>query len=238
MDPLFSLLIALVIAFPVLAIVALVLAIGARERVRKLALRLARLEGELFGRAVHPAPPPPLAPEAVKELEAKIEEPAAPATPEGSSARPPKPHISLEERFGTQWVVWAGGIALALGGFFLVRYSIEQGWFGPAARVLLAGIVALALIAAGEWTRRREIKSGIVGLPKAHIPSVLTAAGTAIAYADIYAAYALYGFIGPAAAFVLLGIVSLGTLAAALIHGPALAGLGLIGAFITPLIVS
>ena len=245
MDPLFSLLIALVIAFPVLAIVALVLAIGARERVRKLELRLAGLEGQLSGGALQPAPPPPLAPEAVKELEAKIEEPAAPATPEGSpvivpapSARPPKPHISLEERFGTQWVVWAGGIALALGGFFLVRYSIEQGWFGPGARVLLAGIVALALIAAGEWTRRREIKSGIAGLPKAHIPSVLTAAGTAIAYADIYAAYALYGFIGPAAAFVLLGIVSLGTLAAALIHGPALAGLGLIGAFITPLIVS
>jgi len=43
MDPLFSLLIALVIAFPVLAIVALVLAIGARERVRKLELRLAGL---------------------------------------------------------------------------------------------------------------------------------------------------------------------------------------------------
>src|SRR4029079_9534213 len=116
MDPLFSLLIALVIAFPVLAIVALVLAIGARERVRKLALRLARLEGELFGRAVHPAPPPPLAPEAVKELKAKIEEPAAPATPEGSpiivpapSARPPKPHISLENA------------------------SARNGWSGPAA---------------------------------------------------------------------------------------------------------
>src|SRR5689334_13197731 len=104
MDPLFSLLIALVIAFPILAIVALVLAIGARERVRKLELRLAGLEGQLSGGALQPAPPPP-APEAVKELEAKIEEPAAPATPEGSpvivpapSARPPKPHISLEER--------------------------------------------------------------------------------------------------------------------------------------------
>jgi uncharacterized membrane protein len=67
---------------------------------------------------------------------------------------------------------------------------------------------------------------------------VLTAAGTAIAYADVYAAYALYGFIGPAIAFVLLGTVALGTLAAALLHGPALAGLGLIGAFLTPLMVS
>ena len=53
-----------------------------------------------------------------------------------------------------------------------------------------------------------------MGLSKADIPSVLTAAGTAIAYADAYAAYALYGFIGPAVAFVLLGIVALGTLAA------------------------
>ena len=78
----------------------------------------------------------------------------------------------------------------------------------------------------------------MTGLPKAHIPSVLTAAGTAIAYADAYAAYAVYGLIGPAVAFVLLGAVALFTLAAALLHGPALAGLGVVGAFITPLIVS
>ena len=92
--------------------------------------------------------------------------------------------------------------------------------------VLLGAAVALALIAAGEWTRRHEILTGVTGLPKAHIPSVLTAAGTAIAYADVYAAYALYGFIGPAVAFLLLGAVALFTLAAALLHGPALAGLG------------
>ena len=170
--------------------------------------------------------------EPVRPVAEPVPHPPAPTPP------PVKAKASLEERFGTQWAVWAGGIALALGGFFLVRYSIEQGWFGPAQRVLLAGLVALALIGAGEWTRRREIKTGIVGLAKAHIPSVLTAAGTAIAYADVYAAYALYGFIGPAVAFVLLGIVALLTLTAALLHGPALAGLGLIGAFATPLIVA
>ena len=87
----------------------------------------------------------------------------------------------------------------------------------------------------GAPTRDR---AGLAAIPKAHIPSVLTAAGTAIAFADVYAAYALYGFIGPTLAFLLLGVVALGTLAAAMLHGPALAGLGLIGAFITPLIVS
>jgi uncharacterized membrane protein len=29
-------------------------------------------------------------------------------------------------------VVWIGGLALALGGIFLVRYTIEQGLLGPA----------------------------------------------------------------------------------------------------------
>ncbi len=146
--------------------------------------------------------------------------------------------MGLEERFGTQWVVWVGGLALALGGFFLVRYSIEQGLVGPGVRVTLGALLAIALIAAGEWARRNEQVSGIAGLPSAHIPSILTAVGTTIAYADVYAAYALYGFLAQAAAFLLLGVVALATLAAALLHGPALAGLGLVGAYVTPLLVA
>jgi hypothetical protein len=108
----------------------------------------------------------------------------------------------------------------------------------PGVRVALGALFAAALIAAGEWARHTEKLDGISGLPSAHIPSVLTAAGTTVAYADVYAAYALYGFLSPGAAFILLGLVALATLAAALLHGPALAGLGLIGAYVTPLLVS
>ena len=79
--------------------------------------------------------------------------------------------LSFEERLGTQWTVWVGGIALAFGGFFLVRYSIEQGYFGPGMRVFLGALLAVALIAAGEWSRRSEKLSGITGLPTAHIPT-------------------------------------------------------------------
>jgi uncharacterized membrane protein len=258
----FGLLIAVVIAIPVLAIVSIALTIGTRKRLKRLEFRLASLDWLEFrlasletrlagtaGEAPSPkpisAPAPEALPVAAEPPEVKAEEvappppePEPPAATPTPPAPPARPKISLEERFGTQWVVWAGGIALALGGFFLVRQAIEQGWFGPGARVLLAGAVALALIGAGEWTRRRELQTGLAGLPRAHIPSVLTAAGTAIAFADVYAAYALYGFVGPTAAFLLLGVVALGTLAAALLHGPALAGLGVVGAFITPLIVS
>jgi uncharacterized membrane protein len=236
-----------VLAVPICAIAALVMAVRARSRLRLLEYRMAGLEGRLVRLAgsVEEARPAEVQPESVmpESIEPEPAESAEPtplppeeaATEAAKAARPP---ISLEERFGTQWVVWVGGLALALGGFFLVRHSIEQGWFGPAMRVALGALLALTLIAAGEWTRRNEIHTGITGLPSAYIPGVLTAAGTAIAYADTYAAYALYGFIGPAIAFLFLGAVALATLAAALLHGPGLAGLVLVGAYLTPLIVS
>jgi uncharacterized membrane protein len=151
---------------------------------------------------------------------------------------PPPAGPGLEEQFGTRWVVWIGGLALALGGIFLVRYSIEQGWIGPPVRIALGALLGVALVGAGEWLRRQESGIGLAGLPTAHIPSILTAAGTTVSYATVFAAYDLYGFIGPAAAFILLGIVALATLAAALLHGPALAALGLVGAEATPLLVA
>ena len=115
---------------------------------------------------------------------------------------------------------------------------MEQGYFGPGVRILLASILAVLLIAGGEWARRSERVSGLVGVASAHVPSILTAAGTIVAFTTAYAAFALYGFIGPAAAFVLLGAIGIITLAAALLHGPALAALGLIGAQATPLLVT
>jgi uncharacterized membrane protein len=169
-------------------------------------------------------------------------EPAAPDDAIGGTTATPPPlppaPPGFEERVGTRWVVWLGGLTLALGGFFMVRYSIDAGLLGPGVRTLLGGAFALALLAAGEWTRRKENTSAIQTLPIANIPAILTAAGTAVAFATVYAAYALYDFLAPATAFILLGLVALGTLAAALLHGPALAGLGIVAAFATPVLVS
>jgi uncharacterized membrane protein len=240
------------------AVVSIVVAIGSRDRLRTLEFRLALVERRIREGEAESAATPPVTPNLRVEPESSIEpEPAPvvasePVSPDAAPsplppiepASPPsaaaaaRPGPSLEERFGTQWVVWAGGFAVACGGFFMLRLSIEQGWFGPGTRVLLGALLAFLLIAAGEWTRRKELITGIAGIDSAHIPSILTAAGTTIAYADIWAAYALYNFLAPGTAFVLLGIVALATLAAALLHGPTLAGLGLVGAYITPAVVS
>lgn len=250
------------LAIPVAAVAGFFMALAARNRLSLLESRLAALETRLAGAAAtvpsatsaatetppQPAPRPAEAAESALTPEAPQPEPAAArgpkpltevTTPEGAGFLPqPEPERSLEERYGTQWVVWVGGIALALGGIFLVRYSIEQGWFGPGVRIVLGTILAAALVGGGEWTRRNESRSGFRAIPTAHIPSILTAAGTTVAYATTYAAYALYAFLSPGPAFLLLGVVALATLAAALLHGAALAGLGLVGAYVTPALVS
>uniref|UniRef100_UPI003B3A3DD8 DUF2339 domain-containing protein n=1 Tax=Rhodopseudomonas sp. TaxID=1078 RepID=UPI003B3A3DD8 len=245
----------------IIAIVALVLA--RKANTRSLALQ-ARLDALQAGQPLAPRPSvptaaapsqepavseAPLAPELQPEVVATTatapvepplaatEQPAAAAVPPEVASTPlAKP--GFEERIGTRWVVWVGGLTLALGGFFMVRYSIEQGLLGPGVRVLLGGLFALALLGAGEWTRRKEDITNIRALPIANIPAILTAAGTAVAFATVYAAYALYDFLAPASAFILLGLVALGTLAAALLHGPALAGLGVVAGFVTPILVS
>lgn len=145
---------------------------------------------------------------------------------------------SVEEELGTRWSVWVGGIALALGGLLLVRYTIEQGWFVPAARIASGAILAVVLIAAGEWLRRKEVRHVIAGIPAADVPAVLTAAGTAAAFGTAFAAHALYEFLGATSAFVVLGLISLLAMIGAYLHGPALAGLGLVGSYVTPLLVS
>jgi uncharacterized membrane protein len=160
----------------------------------------------------------------------------------GSPAPPPRaqpsgPYGGVEQALGTKWAVWLGGIALALGGLFLVRYSIEAGWLGPGVRILLGALLAAALAIAGEWSRRREVKLG-VAIPSAYIPGVLTAVAIVVAFGTIYAAHALYGFLGPASAFLLLGATGLLSMLGALRHGPALAALGLAASYVTPMLVA
>jgi uncharacterized membrane protein len=250
MESLLFLLGLLLLALPVIAIVALIRTITLGEHFRRLDARLAAIErgtaAAIRDEPVPAAAPPPAPPPIPPTME-EAPQAAVPPTPEPPARAPiaaPRPApeaaapMSLEQRLGTQWTVWVGGLALALGGIFLVRYSIEQGLLGPRVRLALAALLATALIISGEWARRTQRLARVASLPRANIPSILIAAGTTVAYADVYAAHALYQFLAPGPAFLLLGVVALATLAAALLDGPALAGLGLVGAYVTPLLVA
>lgn len=144
----------------------------------------------------------------------------------------------VETALGTRWAVWVGGIALALGGLFLIRYTIEAGIFGPEVRLALAALLGLVLIGGGEFIRRTGFKVPVEGVAGAYIPAILTAAGAFILFGTVYAAHAVYGFVGPTFAFTVLGAIGVATIVAALVHGQALAGIGLVGSMATPALVS
>jgi uncharacterized membrane protein len=197
--------------------------------------------------AAEPVLPPPPPPTFVEPPPAPISQDIpreqaashAPASEERPALRlrPEAAKPGLEERLGAHWAVIVGGVALAFGALLLVKYSIEQGFFGPGLRIVCGLLLGVGLVAAGEYLRRKE-RDATTPNEGAPIPAVLTGAGTVAAFGSLYAAHALYGFIGPGVAFILMGAVGVATMFAAALHGPALAGLGLLGALAAPMLVT
>ncbi|TIX75661.1 MAG: DUF2339 domain-containing protein, partial [Mesorhizobium sp.] len=87
---------------------------------------------------------------------------SAPAQLAATAKAAQKPDI--ETALGTRWAVWVGGIALALGGLFLIRYTIEAGIFGPGVRLSMAAMLGLVLVAAGEFIRRTGFRVPVQGV--------------------------------------------------------------------------
>ncbi|WP_105432160.1 DUF2339 domain-containing protein [Neorhizobium sp. T6_25] len=184
----------------------------------------------------------PAAPAALPEeriaASTTAEEAPAPAVARAPTPAKPKTKENLESYLGARWPVWVGGVALAFGGIFLVRASIEAGLLGPGARLVLACLFGLVLMAGGEIVRRRAMPQISDRFSNAMIPGALTAAGAVTLLGAIYAAHGVYGFIGATPAFVLLALVSFATLGLSLLHGQALAGLGLLASLLTPALVA
>lgn len=141
----------------------------------------------------------------------------------------------FERLFVANWLVWLGAGALALGGLFLVRYAVEQGYFGPALRTGAAFLAGFAIVAAGEWLRRRAHLEGASGqIPR--VPLAVAAAGLVTLYGASYAAGPLYGLVPPLVTLALYVAVCAGALLLSLLHGSVLAILGLLGAYLAPVV--
>ena len=158
--------------------------------------------------------------------------------------KPQKQKRSLEEEIGARWAVWVGGLTLALGAIFLLRYAVEAGVFSPTMRVGLTVLMGLTSLGAGEFLRRKDnsffkdrLKIDNVE-QTAYIPGILTGVGIFALYGATYAAYGLYNLIPAMAAFIGMAVVSFAALGLSLIQGPKIAGLGLVGSMVTPLLVS
>jgi uncharacterized membrane protein len=234
-----------VVGVPIAAFVGLSRTKWLESEIRALRGRLAAAEATLLHlqkSRSSPQVPPETAPESEPAVVAEppLEPPKAPPkkpewTPPAAWRAPePVTPLGIERNLTERWLVWLGGLALALGGAFLVKYSAEQGLLGPAVRVSLGGAAGIGAIGLGHWLSRRATLVAGMGW---QVPPALVAGGAAMVFASLYAAYGLYDLMPPVVAFAALASTAAATVLLSLEHGPFVALLGLIGGFAVPLLV-
>lgn len=149
----------------------------------------------------------------------------------------PKESWFPETLGAANWLIIAGGVALALALGFLVKYSVEEGWLGPAARVIIGGLFGIGLLVTGDVARRKPLGRGPAIVKSDAMPATLTGAGIIALFASIYGAYALYDLLSPVTTYTLLVLISGVAVILSFIHGRVIAGLGMSGAYVVPLLV-
>ena len=154
---------------------------------------------------------------------------------------PKKPSVlhtlfnKLRAGFEENWMTWIGAIALAFGGIFLAKYSLEAGLLSPVMRLSLGALFGLGLIAAAGYLHyKRIVFEGFNN----YIPAALASGGFITCFALALLAYSNYAMLSSTVAFVLLAIIALSASVMAIKFGPLLAVLGIIGAYSVPIWVS
>ena len=193
----------------------------------RVGLRLDRIEGALHLPRLEdlpvlaPVPPPP-----------PIVAPLAPVfeIPDIPIAALPAKKPGLESRVGLTLLNRVGAITTVLGIGFFFKAAVDNNWIGPAGRVMLGFLASFIALGAADFLWRRGQRVFAQGI---------TATGISILYLAIYAAFGFYHLIPQGFAFVAMGVTT--ALAGALAmryDALAVASLGLLGGFLTPIMLS
>ncbi len=196
-----------------------------------------------------PAPPPlpvPAEPFALAAEPPPLAEPApasTSATPPPLSRPPaepvaPKPSFNWEQFVGVKLFAWIAGAGLFLTAIYFLKFSIEHGWIPPAVRAALGFLAGAGLIVGGLVSIRRAFATA---------GQTLVATGIVVLYAATVACRHYYRieFFSDASTTGTLasgGLLCLITAAAFLLairlNAQVVALLGLLGGFLTPVLLS
>jgi len=157
--------------------------------------------------------------------------PRAPIAGAGVPAAPPRDILALirEWLFGGNTIVKAGIGILFIGLAFLAKYASEHAHLPVEVRLAAIGAAAAVLLGFG-WRLR---------VARREYAQVLQGGAVAVLYLTLFAAFRYYGVLAATPAFVLMvAVAALAAALAVLQDARALAIVGALGGFATPLIVS
>lgn len=256
MESSIALILLLVIGVPIcLGIWLVIRALDARARIDELTQRLTRLEGILGPRPndiekapwVAPVPPPtPVLAEAPPPPIIKQPAPSIPPAPPRKEFAPPvdprprpepvfalaKPSINWEQFMGVKLFAWLGGLALFLGVAFFVKYSFDNNLIRPEVRMAIGFLGGLGLLIGGV---KMSNKNYLV------LSQTLCATGVVILYAVTFACRSIYHFpfFGALPTFFVMALVTTAAfLLAVQLSAQVVAILGMLGGFLTPVLLS
>ena len=143
-----------------------------------------------------------------------------------------KGSLSWEQFIGAKLFAWIGGFVLFLTVAYFVRYSFEHDLIPPEVRVALGFLLGIGLVVGGVVLRRKEY---------AITAHTLCATGIVILYSVTFACRAVYhfAFFGPVPTFVLMTLVTATAFLLAIrLEAQVVALLGMLGGFLTPVLLS
>ncbi|MEW6082589.1 MAG: DUF2339 domain-containing protein [Bacillota bacterium] len=157
------------------------------------------------------------------------------ARDKGASARRPggsslhQAYREWETAIGGTWLNRIGVIAFILGVGFFLKYAFDNQWIGPLGRVVLGISAGLGFLLGGEHLQSRGY---------ARFAQGLTGGGIAILYLSLFAAFNYYGLLSQALTFALMIQVTVVSVVLAVRNNSSsIAFLGVLGGFITPLLL-
>jgi uncharacterized membrane protein len=178
------------------------------------AAALSKPEPEVFKQPV----PPPIS--------------AASTMPKPPTPRPAVPAINWEQFMGVKLFAWIGGLALFLGVAFFVKYSFDNNLVPPELRVALGFLAGLGLLVGGVVMSRKNYPA---------LSQTLCATGVVILYAVTFACHSIYKFqfFDVIPTFLLMALITTTAfLLAARLDAMVVALLGMLGGFLTPILLS
>ena len=267
MDSGIALVVLVILGIPILlAIWLIVRAVNARNRIEELSRRLGELESEVFRLKREKEPPkavestiaPAPQPKIVTPVPVEPPRPVAAPQPVISSPRPPiatpppifvvtpppksppifepphppVPKINWEQFMGVKGFAWIGGLALFLGVAFFVKYSFDNNLLPPELRVAIGFLTGLGLLVGGMVMSHKNFPA---------LSQTLCATGVVILYAVTFACRSVYHFefFGALPTFLLMALITTTAFFLAVrLNALVVAILGMLGGFLTPILLS
>jgi len=142
------------------------------------------------------------------------------------------PAINWEQFMGVKLLAWVGGLAAFLAVAFFVKYSFDNNLISPEVRMAIGFITGLGLLVGGVVMSRRQY---------AVLAHTLCGTGVVILYAVTFACRSVYHFefFGPIPTFLLMVLITTTAfLLAVRLNAMVVAILGMLGGFLTPILLS